>query len=148
MSEQVRRWQLGKDFDATVTIDPARLTPEALARMRRYIDALEMEASISWAAENTMPTGAAAPGLDVKQAAVIDESGLVVTLRARPTLFAGGDPAVCDHRWEPDHREPGSAYCSACGSFAAWKDDPRLAEPSDHDAHGGKYLEPFDRGKR
>jgi hypothetical protein len=52
MSEQTRRWRLGKDFEATVLIDPARLTPQSLARMRRYIDALEMEASISWATDD------------------------------------------------------------------------------------------------
>lgn len=92
MSEQTRRWRLGKDFEAQISIDPARLTPRSLARMRRYIDALEMEASISW-----------------------------------PTDDAPADPTT-----KPEAEAPPSAPMSDV----------------DHDAHGGKYLEPFDRGRR
>ena len=42
------------------------------------------------------------------------------------TLYS--DPFACGHVWEPHSGETGRAYCSRCGSFARWVNDPRVAE--------------------
>lgn len=50
-----------------------------------------------------------------------------VELRARPGLITAlADPMGCDHVWEPHLWDTGRAYCSCCGSFARWVNDPRL----------------------
>lgn len=52
-----------------------------------------------------------------------------IELRAQPSLVAShGDPVDCDHLWEPHLWETCRAYCSRCGSFACWVNDPRARE--------------------
>lgn len=51
-----------------------------------------------------------------------------VELRVRPGLNFHADPMSCDHAWEPHLWENGRAYCSRCGSFARWVNDPRAEE--------------------
>lgn len=48
MMYQAREWSLG-DVSISVTVPaPVRLSREHIARLRRYVDALEAEASICW----------------------------------------------------------------------------------------------------
>lgn len=54
-----------------------------------------------------------------------------VELRSRPGVIGfSGDPIDCGHLWEPHLWDTGRAYCSRCGSFARWLNDPRAQEPS------------------
>ena len=51
--------------------------------------------------------------------------------RSRPGFLASlSDPMSCDHLWEPHLWDHGRAYCSRCGSFARWVNDPRLEDAS------------------
>ncbi len=46
---EVRNWNLGEGAGVTVLMPPScKLTHAQMARLRRYVDVLEFEASIAW----------------------------------------------------------------------------------------------------
>lgn len=55
-----RSWDLGEGvtMHIGVTVEPCALTPRNVARLRRYVDALEVEAAICWEEEGpALPPG-------------------------------------------------------------------------------------------